>query len=306
MKDTIPGSATANLVSVVIPTFNCKEIVRDCFESVKNQTYAPIEVIVIDSCSTDGTRELAAEYGTVYAFGNNKAHTTIDSVPLKRNFGASKAAGEYIYWFDSDMRMKPGTVQCCVDTIIETNADAIIVPEQSYGEGFWAQCRRLEKDCYNQSARSLTDAARFLRKTVWDALGGVDTSLGGNYDYDLQLRLNDASFKTVKLDDFIFHYEGRLQIGKHLRKKFIYGTSAMRYFKKYRNRKQLLTKQFAVVRSDFLANGSSLIENPLTSIGMILMKVMEYCAALCGLFYAELRPSRIPSYIDENRAPLDS
>jgi len=277
-------------------------MVRGCLESVRAQTYAPIELLVVDSGSTDGTQDLAERYASVYLYGDGPLHTTIDAVPLKRNFGAAKTNGKYIYWFDSDMRMKPDTIERCVRTMEKTLADAIIVPEQSYGEGFWAQCRHLEKECYNQTSRSLTDAARFLRQSVWDALGGVAVTLGGNYDYDLQLRLNDAGFKTVKLDDSIFHYEGNLSLRNHLRKKFIYGTSAMRYFKKYRNRKSLLTSQFAVVRSDFVKNRALLAKRPIIAAGMFVMKFLEYTAAACGLVYAQLKKTSVPPYAAENNS----
>lgn len=290
------------LVSVVIPTFNCKAMVRDALESVKAQSYSPLEIIVVDSFSTDGTAELATQYATVYSFGKDPSQKNVFGAPFQRNYGVSKANGEYIYWFDSDMRMKPDTVQRCVDTIERTAADAIIVPEESYGEGFWAKCRRLEKACYNRNPRSLTDAARFLRKSVWDALGGLDATLGGNDDYDLQLRLNDAGYKTVKLDDSIRHYEGHLSLRKHLRKKFVYGKTALKYFEKHRHRKGLLTKQYAVVRPDFLTQGDLLLREPVTAAGMLLMKFLEYSAAFIGLCYSQIRKESVQIRAGESTA----
>jgi|SRR5580700_8081139 glycosyltransferase involved in cell wall biosynthesis len=277
------------LVSVVIPTFNCEAMLHECLESIRAQTYAPIEVIVVDSFSTDGTAELAAEYGTVYSFGRDPSQKGVFAVPFQRNYGVAQAKGEYVYWFDSDMRMRPSTVARCVETIEAANADAVIVPEESYGEGFWAACRRLEKACYNRNPRSLTDAARFLRKPVWDALGGLDATLGGNDDYDLQLRLNDAGYRTVKLDEAIGHYEGHLNLRKHLRKKFIYGKTALRYFEKHRARRGLLTKQYAVIRPDFIAHGDLLLKEPVTAGGMVTMKVLEYSAAAAGLVYSMVK-----------------
>lgn len=275
-----------HLVSVIIPTFNCKEILRDCLESIKAQTYAPLEIIAVDSFSTDGTKELAERYGTVYSFGRDPSQKNIFAVPHQRNYGVSKAHGEYVYWFDSDMRMQPTTVAQCVELIEATQADAVIVPEDSYGEGFWARCRRLEKSCYNRNPRSLTDAARFLRRSVWETLGGLDATLGGNDDYDLQLRLDEANYKTVKLDGFIRHYEGHLNLRKHLRKKFVYGKTALQYFKKHSNRKTMLAKQYSVIRPDFLSQGDLLIKEPFTALGMIAMKTLEYSAAAAGLLYS--------------------
>jgi glycosyltransferase involved in cell wall biosynthesis len=286
-------NSSAKLVSVVIPTYNCKEILRDCLESVVQQTYSPIEIIVVDSFSADGTAELAASCSTVYSYGRDPSQKNIFAVPFQRNFGVSKANGTYIYWFDSDMRMRPDTIAQCVQTIESTTADAVIVPEESYGEGFWAQCRRLEKDCYNRNPRSLTDAARFLRKSVWDALGGLDPTLGGNDDYDLQLRLNDGGYTTAKLESSIRHYEGHLNLKRHLRKKFVYGKSAVHYFAKHRKRKGLLVKQYALIRTDFVSQGAVLAKHPVVAAGMLTMKFMEYTAAFCGLVYSQFHRENI-------------
>lgn len=284
---------TNKLVSIVIPTFNCKAMVYECLESIKAQSYAPIEVIVVDSFSSDGTKELAEQYGTAYSFGRDPSQKNVFAVPFQRNYGVAQAKGEYVYWFDSDMRMHPDTIQRCVDTIEQNGADALIVPEESYGEGFWAQCRRLEKACYNRNPLSLTDAARFLRKSVWDSLGGLDATLGGNDDYDLQLRLNEAGFKTVKLPGSIRHYEGNLSLPKHLRKKFIYGKTALHYFHKHRHRKGMLAKQYSLVRSDFLTQADLLAKEPTVAAGMLSMKVMEYSAALAGLIYSQLKKETV-------------
>jgi glycosyltransferase involved in cell wall biosynthesis len=281
------------LVSIVIPTFNCKGVLHDCLESVKSQTYSPLETIVVDSFSTDGTAEFARNYASVYSFGKDPSQKSVFGAPFQRNYGVSKAQGEYVYWFDSDMRMRPDTVEKCVALIEHTAADAVIVPEESYGEGFWAECRRLEKDCYNRNPRSLTDAARFLRRSVWERVGGLDATLGGNDDYDLQLRLNDAGFKTVKLNDAIGHYEGHLSLRRHLRKKFVYGKTALKYFEKHRHRKGLLTKQYSVMRPDFFAQRELLMKEPVTAAGMILMKVLEYSAAFAGLVYSQLRRENV-------------
>jgi glycosyltransferase involved in cell wall biosynthesis len=281
------------LVSVVIPTFNCKEMLKDCLESVRAQTYSPLEIIIVDGFSNDGTVELAKEYGTVYSFGRDPSQRHIFAVPYQRNFGVSKAHGTYVYWFDSDMRMKRNTVENCVYAIERERADAIIVPEDAYGEGFWAQCRALEKACYNRNPRSLTDAARFLRKKVWEALGGLDDTLGGNDDYDLQMRLNAAGYKTIKLSDSIRHYEGRLALRKHLRKKFVYGKNVLRYLAKHRDRKMLLAKQYSIVRPDFWQERELLLQRPHVAAGMIAMKFMEYAAAACGIVYSRIHQETV-------------
>lgn len=284
------------LVSVVMPTFNCESLIKDSLESVKKQSYRPIEIIIADSFSTDNTPKIAKKYAKVYSFGRDPKQVHIFGAPYQRNFAASKAKGEYIYWFDSDMRMTHGLVEACIKALKTQNADAVIIPEVSYGESFWAKCRALEKACYNKSPRSYTDTARFMKKKVWDSLGGLDPTLGGADDYDLQARIDDAGYKTIKIKNHVLHYEGKMTLKKQLTKKFIYGKTALGYFKKYKHRKGYINKQYFLIRPDFIQNFDLLIQDPIHAVGMITMKFMEYSAGLAGLIYGQIKKEKIQVY----------
>jgi len=281
------------LVSIIIPTFNCEEILVDCLESVRKQTYGNIEVIIVDSFSSDSTPEIAKKYGKVFSFGRNPKQTTIFAVPYQRNYGVEQAQGEFIYWMDSDMRIPEDTIKNSVDLMEKENADAIILPEKSYGESFWAKCRALEKDCYNKSPISMTDAARFVKKTVWDKIGGLDPTLGGNDDFDFQLRLNDAGYKTIKAPFYILHYEGKLSLSKQLKKKYVYGKNIVEYLKKHKDKKMYLTKQYSLIRPDFIQNYDLLLRDPLHAVGMIFMKVLEYSAAILGIIESQIKKEKV-------------
>ena len=284
------------LVSVVMPTFNCEHLIKDCLESVKNKTYRPLEIIVADSFSTDNTPKIAKKYGKVYSFGRDPKQIRIFGAPYQRNFAASKAKGEYIYWIDSDMRLTPGLIEACIKALETQKADAVIVPEVSYGESFWAECRALEKACYNKSPRSYTDTARFIRKKVWDKLGGLDPTLGGADDYDFQNRLDAGGYKTVKVKNHVMHYEGKLSLKKQLTKKFVYGKTALGYIKKYKHKKEYLNKQYFLIRPDFIQNFDLLIKDPIHAAGMITMKFLEYTAGFAGLVYGQIKKEKIEVY----------
>lgn len=284
------------LVSVVMPTFNCDSIIKEALESIKKQAYKPLEIIIADSFSTDNTPKIAKKYAKVYSFGRDPKQVHIFGAPYQRNYAASKAKGEYIYWFDSDMRMTPGLIEACIKALKTNNADAVIVPEVSYGETFWAECRALEKACYNKSPRSYTDTARFIKKEVWDAVGGLDPTLGGADDYDLQNRLDAGGYKTVKIKNHVMHYEGKMTLNKQLTKKFVYGKTALGYFKKYKHKKNYLNKQYFIIRPDFLQNYDLLLKDPIHGIGMIFMKFMEYGAGFTGLVYGQIKKEKIEVY----------
>lgn len=281
------------LVSVIVPTFNCQDIIEECIISVKDQTYKNIELIIVDSFSTDETSQICNKYGKVYSYGRDPQQRNIFAVPYQRNYGVKKAKGEYVYIIDSDMRLMPNVVASCVDLVEKQNADAVIVPEVSYGQSFWAHCRALEKACYNKSPMSLSDAARFVKKSVWDKLGGLDETLGGGDDWDFQLRLNEAEYKTLKTKEYVRHYEGNLSLGKQMYKKFRYGKTVLEYFKKHQNRKQLLVKQYSLIRLDFITNIDLLIKDPIHAFGMVFMKTLEYAAAFCGLVYSQIFKEKV-------------
>jgi len=87
-------------VSVVIPTYNCAQYITEAIESVLNQTYKDIEIIVVDDGSTDNTKEILLTYieeGLIqYIFQNNQGPGSA------RNTGIKESQGEFIAFLDAD------------------------------------------------------------------------------------------------------------------------------------------------------------------------------------------------------------
>ena len=117
---------TNPFVSVIIPTFNRKQLCKRAVTSVLNQTYADFELIVIDDCSTDGT---TAEY----LFGNNGdtrctyvRNSVNVGVSQSRNLGVSLSRAEWIAFLDSDDEWHPDKLKKQVKWISE-NPDYHIV-----------------------------------------------------------------------------------------------------------------------------------------------------------------------------------
>ena len=87
------------LVSVVIPTHNRSAYVCQAIESALGQTYSPLEVIVVDNASTDGTREIVAKrFGTKLSYVEEEKK----GPSAARNRGIAQAEGDYIAFLDSD------------------------------------------------------------------------------------------------------------------------------------------------------------------------------------------------------------
>jgi glycosyltransferase involved in cell wall biosynthesis len=89
------------MISVIIPIYNVEKYLRQCLDSVVNQTYKNIEIILVDDGSTDGSYSIAKEYADKDA--RIKLFKQENSGQgAARNFGIKEAKGEYITFVDSD------------------------------------------------------------------------------------------------------------------------------------------------------------------------------------------------------------
>ena len=90
----------ADLVSVIIPTYNRRKDLCVCIDSIMNQEYKPIEIIVVDDCSQDDTIEyLSSHYKDITVIKSN-CHYGPSHL---RNKGLIEAKGKYILFLDSDV-----------------------------------------------------------------------------------------------------------------------------------------------------------------------------------------------------------
>ena len=85
------------LVSVIIPTHNAAATLRDALESVVNQLYLKIEIIVVDYQSTDATKEIVASYPSVRFVSESEK-----GIYQAMNSGIAQANGEWIYFLGAD------------------------------------------------------------------------------------------------------------------------------------------------------------------------------------------------------------
>ena len=125
-------------VSVIIPTYNSEKTIEKCLESIRNQSYKNIEIIVVDRFSMDKTVEIAEKYGAriIQDYGERTR---------AKNIGLKKAKGKYVLFVDSDMELSKDVVKECVELMEKDDKiGGIIVPERSVGDGFWVRVRDFE------------------------------------------------------------------------------------------------------------------------------------------------------------------
>ncbi len=285
------SSKKLQLVSIIIPTLNCASLLEDCLLSIKKQSYTSFEIIVVDDHSNDNTIDVAKKYDAqVYTYGSGQRipFGSRFATALQYNLGVRNSKGELLYLVDSDMRLQPSTIQQCVE-LIDRGAEAVLVPERSTGENFWARCKALDKLGY---FGDYLESPRFFTRAAWGRLQGLEHDVGAFVDWDWTDRLRSCGLPIARIDSYVIHYEGRLSLGKLIRKKFVYGKSLPTYLR--RRRPQRDAKTFLLRLTPFrLLQYLIRMErpSPTTFFGMMFMKSCELLALLFGMSRAILLSS---------------
>ncbi len=89
-------------ISVIVPAYNVEKYLNKCLESLVNQSYNDIEIIVINDGSTDNSQEIIVEYAQKYPEKIKYFEKQNGGLSDARNFGLKKASGDYICFVDSD------------------------------------------------------------------------------------------------------------------------------------------------------------------------------------------------------------
>ena len=151
------------MVSVTIPTYNEEKSLPITLEALKNQNYPKIEIIVIDSNSTDKTKKIASKFGTKVINYNGKLLGA-------RNKGVEESKGEYILFLDADQVIKKDTIQRAVNLI--KDYDMLVLEEDSFRPKTYIQKKLCEERKAAHSCKNALDPLvggllpRFFKKNL--------------------------------------------------------------------------------------------------------------------------------------------
>ncbi len=101
---------SASLISVIIPVYNLAPYIRDCIESIRNQTYAQWEMILVDDGSTDDSGIICDEAAS-WDSRIQVIHQKNGGVVAARGRGLQAASGKYISFVDGDDRIEPNMIE---------------------------------------------------------------------------------------------------------------------------------------------------------------------------------------------------
>jgi len=269
-----------SLVSIVITTKNSAATIKRLLISISKQTYSQKEIIVVDNNSEDSTKQFA------YLF-TDKVYDRGPERSAQRNFGATKAKGNFFLFLDSDMVLTENVLKECVKKANESkvNLGGIVIPEKSYGQGIWAKAKALERKIH--LGEPYFESARFIPRNIFLKFGGFDEEITGPEDWDLPQRIA-KKYQILRIKSLILHNEGKLKLSTLYRKKFYYGLSAHKYLRK-QNIPIFGPTTIYFLRSAFYKNWQLLFRSPSLTLALIIMLSVELFGGGLGYITGRLK-----------------
>jgi len=194
------------LVSVIIPTYNRAELVAQAVESVLNQTYRKIEIIVVDDGSTDNTREVLRKYqGEVKYIYQQRSERS-----KARNEGFRHSKGDCIAFLDSDDVWLPTKIEKQVEVLNEQPDVGLVYTGVQFidtnggpcaGKLCWDEPVRkvLYEDLMTHNVITGSLSAIMVRRECLDRVGLFDETMNICEDLDLYRRIA-RYYKFHKID----------------------------------------------------------------------------------------------------------
>ena len=191
-------------VSVIIPVYNVEEYLRECLDSVVNQTLKEIEIICVDDGSTDNSLEILKEYAKkdnrITVITQQNLHAGV-----ARNAGLAVAKGEYLSFLDSDDFFELNMLEETYNKAKNDNAEIIIFGNYVYDQTKLKDIRKttylekfLKKSPFSPEEFS-NDLFLISNPNAWTKLFKSKTVKENNVFFENYISCNDITFVNTML-----------------------------------------------------------------------------------------------------------
>ena len=213
------------LVSIIVPVYNTEEYIRQCLDSILNQTYQNFESLLINDGSPDNSADICREYVSKDSRFRyfEKENGGVSSA---RNLGIEHSKGEYITFIDSDDWVDSDYLEVLYNALIDENADISVSTYKRFhmGDNCWyfhSSQRGYEKRVFTN--QELIDefidlntfdhsygfvCGKLVRKDLSDNIAFNEmTTLGEDMEYWLKLYLISNKVVYVNRDSYIYRVD---------------------------------------------------------------------------------------------------
>ena len=192
---------------MVVPVYNKAPYLPETIQSIVNQQYSPLEVLIVDDGSTDNTpvvvQQLTQQFpqlGIVYLPKKN------GGVSDARNYATQRATGRLILNLDGDDLINPGFITEALRLMRQRNANIVTTNVELFGveTGHWAPA---EYDHYFHRYGNLIPTLVLYDREIWKTVGGYSKAFAFNEDWHIFLAAQQFMEITVaKTEQTFFRY----------------------------------------------------------------------------------------------------
>jgi glycosyltransferase involved in cell wall biosynthesis len=190
-------------VSVVIPCYNAHSYLQETLDSVRAQTVADIEIILVDDGSDNpDTLDFLASIGSDVTL-IRKPNGGLSSA---RNAGFAAAKSPYVLPLDADDIIRPQMVEKCLDLFErEQDVDCVYTQIEVFGDEHGIVRKTLNP--FEQLATNQLPYCMMLRRMFWAKVGGYDETMRSGYeDWEFNIRLIKFGCRMRAVDEPLFAY----------------------------------------------------------------------------------------------------
>lgn len=207
------------LVSIIIPIYNAEKYLKKCIQSILEQTYSNIEVILVNDGSTDKSRDICDEYARQES-RIHVIHQDNSGVSAARKNGLKKSMGNYIAFIDSDDWVEDTFVEKMYNVALEKNADMVacgyfeeymdyvkIEGNRNGNIKVYSKTEALEELHTRNSIYPFLCNKIFKRKTLNELEDSVPVIIGE--DYTIVVKAISRMQKIAVIEAPLYHYMQR-------------------------------------------------------------------------------------------------
>lgn len=200
------------LVSVIIPVYNRESYISETLLTIKNQTFRPLELIIVDNCSNDSTLDICRDFAVKESCNGFSVKVVQEKRPgasACRNTGARAATGEWLSFFDSDDLMSADFIADAMKSVsVETQLVAGATNMEISGKLLRRVFRYSNKVEEQILTGELSTQSFIIRADFFGLTGGWNENLPRWNDWELGVRillmrpvvawLRDKSYHVVR------------------------------------------------------------------------------------------------------------
>ena len=195
------------LVTIYITNYNYGNYIKEAIESVLNQTFKDIELIIIDDGSTDNSKEIIESYSSFknirIIFQKNKGLNVTNNIAMRL------AHGKYLVRLDADDYFSPDAIEKMSHKLESDNKLGLVFPDYYLIDSMGETIAKKQRHAFDTDVSLLDQPAHgactMIRHSYLEKMGGYNESFSCQDGYDLWIRFT-AKYRVANINEPLFFY----------------------------------------------------------------------------------------------------